>query len=95
MSFDDESTPVYSGRRPLTVERRRGRRPRSVFRTHRPWRRRMGILFYVAAFAVAGSALVATVSEIANDPLSPSPGEPQAPHTDQPVDEPREDLHPH
>jgi hypothetical protein len=95
VSFDDESTPVYSGRRFPKVERRRGKRPRSVFRTYRPWRRRMGILLYVAAFAVAGSALVATVSDIANDPMSPSPGEPQAPHTDQPVAEPREDLHPH
>jgi len=88
VSFDDESTPVFSGRR--TVERRRGRGRRSVFRTHRPWRRRIEIVLYVAAFAVAGSALVATVSDIADEPMTPSPAERRGPNVDP--DEPHEDL---
>lgn len=91
MSFDDESTPVFSGRRAPAVERRR----RSVFRTHRPWRRRIGIVLYVAAFAIAGSALVATVSDIADDPVTPSPSERRGPHAEPPVDEPHEELDPH
>lgn len=95
MSFDDESTPVLSGRRTQAVERRRGRRTRSVFRTHRPWRRRIEIALYVAAFAVAGSALVATVSDIADEPMTPSPAEPQAPQSDPRVDEPHDELDPH
>ena len=91
MSVDDESTPVFSGRWAPAVERRR----RSIFRTHRPWRRRVGIVLYVAAFAVAGGALVATVSDIADDPVTPSPAERRGPHEDAPVDEPHEELDPH
>lgn len=95
MSFDDESTPTLSGRRSPTVERRLGRRSRSVFRSRRPWRRRTGILLYVAAFAVAGSAFVATVADIADNPTSPPPSEVPTPQMDQPVDDPHDELDPH
>ena len=94
MPFDDESTPTLSGRSALSAERRFGRRSSSVFRSRRPWRRRLGILVYVATFAIAASALVATVADIADDPVSPSPGE-APPHVDQPDDEPHEELDPH
>ena len=96
MRFDDESTPVFAGRWPLqVVERRQAGRSRSVFRTHRPWRRRIGIIAYVTAFAAAGTAFAATVSNIADQPPSPAHGDPLAPHTDQPLQEPHEQLDPH
>jgi hypothetical protein len=64
VTVDEESAPVLSGRTLPVVERRRGRRSRSVFRTHRPWRRRIGFLAFVTAFGVVGAAFVATVSDI-------------------------------
>ena len=95
MTVDEESAPVLSGRTLPVVERRRGRRSRSVFRTHRPWRRRIGILAFVTAFGVVGAAFVATVSDIADEPPSPTHEDPVVPHTDRPLQEPHEQLDPH
>lgn len=95
MSFEHESTPVFSGRKAPAIERRLGRRPRPVFGTRRPWRRRIGIALYVAAFLLAVSALVATVSDIADDPVTPSPAERRDPHAEPPVDEPHGEVDPH
>lgn len=97
MPVDDESAPVLSGRTLPLVERRRGRRSRSrsVFRTYRPWRRRIEILAFVTAFGVVGAAFVATVSDIADEPPSSTHEDPLVPHNDQPLQEPHELLDPH
>jgi len=81
------------------VEHPRWWRSRSVFRTRRPWRRRIAILAYVTAFAVASTALVMTVSDIVDDPV----GDPVSPPQDAPVapqpgpsnDGPDEHVDPH
>jgi hypothetical protein len=93
--FDDESAPVEAGRWLQVVKRRRAGRSRSVFRTHRPWRRRIAILAYVTAFAAAGTALVATASDIADEPPSPGHDDPVAPRTDQPLQDPHKQLDSH
>jgi len=93
--FDDESAPVFAGRWLKVVERRRAGRSRSVFRRHRPWRRRIGILAYVTAFAAAGTGFVVTVSDIADEAPPPAHGDPLAPHTDRPHEEPHEQRDPH
>lgn len=95
MPFDDESAPVFAGRWLHIARRRRAGRSRSVFRSHRPWRRRIGILAYVTAFAAAGTGFVVTVSDIAGEAPPPAHGDPLAPHTDRSHEEPHEQLDPH
>jgi negative regulator of sigma E activity len=76
---DDQGPDVSTPLRPLPLSRRRP----PVFRSRRPWRRRLAVAAYVAAFAVVGVALITAISEIRNEAPSP-PTHPHGPVAEEP-----------